>query len=165
MKEEEEKMKEEKKLSIIKNVKGIVKFPNLEDGKFSLKLLFDRKVEKMLNEIQDEIGEDIAISYVTHDGIEYPAFNVKTSYDIPVYDTLGNIINVDKDYPIYDGAKVILKLNFKFYEYKEKGKRFTKTGITAYLMGAVIIEQGTPYQNETKFDDFKEELEDEEPQF
>lgn len=32
-------------------------------------------------------------------------------------------------------------------------------------MGAVIIEQGTPYQAETTFDDFKDLLDDEDLQF
>lgn len=164
-------MKQEvQKLQEIKNMKGVAKFPfyDEDDRKFSMKLLIGKKELDWLNDLMDGMGEEITISEVEHDGETYNAINLKTGFTLPIFDRKGNQINVDtEDYCIYDGAKIIAKINFKKYEYTQKKGRnsFTKTGITGYLMGVVILEQGTPYQAETTFDDFAEELKDEDLQF
>lgn len=163
-------MKQEvQKIQEIKNMKGVAKFPFWDDEteKFSTKLLIGKKEVDFLNDLMDEMGEEIAISEVEHDGETYNAINLKTGYTIPIFDREGNKLNTNEDWCIYDGAKVIAKINFKKYEYTQKKGRnsFTKTGITGYLMGVVILEQGTPYQAETTFNDFADELKDEELQF
>lgn len=163
-------MKQEvQKIQEIKNMKGVAKFPFWDDEaeKFSTKLLIGKKEVDFLNDLMDEMGEEIAISEVEHDGETYNAINLKTGYTIPIFDREGNKLNANEDWCIYDGAKVIAKINFKKYEYTQKKGRnsFTKTGITGYLMGVVILEQGTPYQAETTFDDFKDLLDDEDLQF
>ena len=163
-------MKQElQKLQEIKNMKGIAKFPfwDEETKKFTTKLLIGKKDLDWLNDLMDDMGEDIAISELEHDGKTFNAINLKTGYAIPIFDREGKQINSEtEDYCIYDGAKIIAKINFKKYEYTQKKGRnsFTKTGITGYLLGAVILEQGTPYQAETTFDDFKDLL-DEDIQF
>ena len=149
-------MKKEKEVqSVIANLKGIVKFPNLEEGKFSCKLLLnDEKVDK-LETLIEPLNDEISINELEHDSVEYQAINVKTNYAIPIYDTNGVQINAEsEDYQLYDGAKVILKLVFKPYKYKKK------TGVTAYLMGAVVIEQGVKFESSTTFEDFNEDLDD-----
>ena len=164
-------MKQEvQKVQEIKNMKGIAKFPFWDDEteKFSMKLLIGKKELDYLNDLMEHMEEEIAISELEHDGETYNAINLKTGYTIPIFDREGNQINADtEDYCIYDGAKIIAKINFKKYEYTQKKGRnsFKKTGITGYLMGVVILEQGTPYQAETTFDDFAEELNDEDLQF
>ncbi len=163
-------MKQEvQKVQEIRNMKGIAKFPfyEEEERKFSMKLLIGKKELDWLNDLMDETGEEIAISEVEHDGETFNAINLKTGYSIPIFDREGNKLNTNEDWCIYDGAKVIAKINFKKYEYTQKKGlySFTKTGVTGYLMGAVILEQGTPYQSETTFNDFAEELKDEELQF
>lgn len=149
-------MKKEKEVqSVIANLKGIVKFPNLEEGKFSCKLLLkDEEIDKVETLIEP-LNDEITINELEHDSVEYQAINVKTNYAIPIYDTKGVQINAEsEDYQLYDGAKVILKLVFKPYKFKKK------TGVTAYLMGAVVIEQGVKFESSTTFEDFNEDLDD-----
>lgn len=162
-------MKQEvQKIQEVKKMKGVIKFPfyDPEEGKFSAKLLIGEKDVETLNDLMDEMDEEVSIGEMTHEGVEYSAINVKTGFDIPVFDSEGKRINNENEYPIYDGAQIIAKINFKKYEYTQKKGRtsFTKTGITGYLMGVVILKQGTPFQQETTFDDFKDLL-DEELQF
>lgn len=167
----EKNAQEEKSLeNVIMNVKGIAKFPfyDEEENKFSMKLLINDETLSKIEESIEPIGEELAVGELSHDDKEYSAINVKTGFAIPIYNIKGEVINSDnEDFTIYDGAKVILKVNFKRYEYKErKGKnRFTKTGVTGYLMGCVILEQGTPFQASTTFEDFAENLKDEEIAF
>ena len=161
---------EVQKLQEIKNMRGVAKFPGYDDveRKFSTKLLIGKKELDWLNDLMEEMGEEIAISEVEHDGETFNAINLKTGYAIPIFDREGNQINADtEEYCIYEGAKIIAKINFKKYEYTQKkgNRNIKKTGITGYLMGVVILEQGTPYQAETKFNDFADELKDEDLQF
>lgn len=149
------KVQEKEVENVIINVKGIAKFPQVEDGKFSMKLLLTSeeldKVEKLIEVLDDEL----TINELKHDDTEYDAINVKTSFEIPIFNRKGEQINSEsEDYQIYDGAKGIFKINFKPYKFKKK------TGVTGYLMGAVIIEQGVPYSSSTKFEDFNEDLDE-----
>lgn len=145
--------------NVIMQVKGIAKFPfyDEETAKFSLKLLITDDVLLKIEKEIEPIGEEISVGTLEHNGEEYNSINIKTGYTIPIFDLKGEQLNAeDEDWCIYDGAKIVLKVNFKKYEYKEKRGRstMTKTGVTGYLMGAVIVEQGVPYQQETKFEDF-----------
>lgn len=161
-------MKEETKNieSKIVKLKGIVKFPFVEeiDGnkKFSCKLCLDNVTMDKVEKVCEELGEDIAVSEVKIEGEQYNGINVKTSFPVKVFDKEGTDLTQDSDYPIYDGAKAILKVQLKRYEYKEKrGSRgFTKTGVTGYLLGGVILEQGVPFANETTYDEFKDMLDE-----
>lgn len=160
-----EEKKEEKKIdSKIIKVRGVAKFPMYDDEeqKFTSKLCITDSVLAKIEKVCDEIGDDIAVGEFDIEGTTYNSINVKTSFEIPVYDKEGHALT-DDDYEIYDNAKVIMKLQLKRYEYTEKkrGRGFTKTGVTAYLLGAVVLEQGTKFANDTTFDDFKEELLDE----
>ena len=147
-------------------VRGIAFFPTVEDDKFSTRILLREKAMEKIQNICNEIGEDIATKDIEFDDKSYYSINVKTSYAIPIFDVNGNQINADKeDYQIYHGADALFKIILKRYEYKEKGKRFSKTGVSAYLLGTTIIKQGEPYQSSTTFDEFENLLDDEEIQF
>lgn len=156
----------ELKTNVVMLVKGIAKFPFVEEGKFSAKLcITDDELERIEAEIEC-LGEELSVGYLAHHGEDYSAINVKTGFEIPIFDIEGNPLTED-DYEIYDGAKVIMKVNFKVYVYKEKkGKSyFTKTGVTGYLMGATVIEQGTKFNNQTTFEEFKDVLNVDDLQF
>lgn len=151
---------EEKKESKIINIQGIAKFPMYDDEtkRFTSKLcLFDDEMAK-IDRVCEELGEEIAVNDFQIEGVTYNSINVKTSFEIPIYNRDGTLLS-DKDYEIYDNADVVMRLQLKKYEYTEKksrGRGFTKKGVTAYLLGAVVLKQGVPFSNETSFDDFKD---------
>ena len=156
--------------SKIIKLRGIVKFPFVEKTeqgeKFTCKLCLENNELMRVQEVTEEIGESISISDFTIDNKDYDAINVKTSYQVPIYDINGAEIDEPNNlYPIYDGAKVIFKVQMKRYEYKEKNKRFTKTGVTSYLLGAVVVEQGTPFASETTFKEFEAMLNEDNVEF
>ena len=140
-------------------IKGIVKFPQYDSTTgFSWKLCLDDETMTKLEENIEEIGEEIAVKEMENEKYRN-GINVKSRFEFSVFDKVGNsLIEVDTGEPkIFDGAKVLMRINFKKYEYKEnKGRRsFTKTGVTGYLLGCVVIEQGEKFESSTTFDDFK----------
>lgn len=155
------KVQNEKEVkNLIMNVRGIAKFPIFEDNKFSVKLLLTEKELERVEKALEIFDDELSITDLSHDNVDYQAIGAKTIYEIPIFDPEGVQINAEnEDYQIYDGAECILKINFKPYQYKKK------TGVTGYLMGAVIIKQGIKYNNETTFDDFKDFLNEEELEF
>ena len=61
--------------------------------------------------------------------------NVKSGFEVPVFDKNGKQI---EDNEIYHGAKVRLSLAIKEYTFGRK------KGLTCYVKGAVVFEQGEP---------------------
>lgn len=149
---------------VVTNLKGVVKFPYVdsEDDRksFSCKLALTENEMKKVDVICNKLGEDMTVSSVVVDDDEMEAIRVKTSFEIPVYDRDGGLIEDDENYPIYDGARAILRVQLKKYEYREKKGRgsFTKKGVTAYLLGALIVEQGTPTNNHVTFEDLSKDM-------
>ena len=143
-------------------LKGIVKFPQWElDGGFSCKLcLDDSTIEEVENEIEP-IGEELAVKEMQDEKYRN-GINVKSRFEFPIFDKVGNsLIDSNTEEPkIYDGAKVLMRINFKKYEYEQKqGRRsFKRTGVTGYLLGCVVIEQGVRFESSTTFEDFRQFL-------
>lgn len=147
-------------------IKGIVKFPQWElDGGFSSKLcLDDSTMEEVENEIEP-IGEEIAVKEMQDEKYRN-GINVKSRFNFPVFDKDGKELKGENGEPlIYDGAKVLMKINFKRYEYEQKqGRRsFKRTGVTGYLLGCVVIEQGEKFESSTTFEDFRSFIDEDIP--
>lgn len=144
---------QEKEVNVLtKQLKGIALWPRLEDGTFSFKLLlsdidYGELEKELLNMDGEIITKDIA-----HNNQDYIGINVKTSYECPVFDAKGTLLEDDK-YEIYHGAEIIAKVQFKVQPYKRRNY------IVGYLKGAVVIEQGEN-SNETKFEEFEDMLKD-----
>ena len=151
-----EKKKEVTNVDMV--VKGIALYPKEEDGLFTMKLLVDDEtLEEIENKIVDLDGQ-LTTSDNEYQDKEYVGFNVKTVFDVPIYDKTGKDMREEEDYPIYYGAKVLVRIRFKTGTYKRKSY------VAGYMTGAVVLEQGENQQGCT-FDNFKEALENEDIQF
>lgn len=117
-------------------VMGKVVYPKLEKGKKHYCILLNDKGVAELVQASKEVNPDVEqlkIGEVEVDDKTYKCVNVKTNaeFKVPVFDKDGNAID-----DAYHGAKAIVSITLKEYEYKKK------KGITAYLGGFVVIEQG-----------------------
>lgn len=146
-------MNEEKKQTI-KQLNGILRFPYKDtDGLFTAKLLLRNGDDKLiLNNIMEDYKLEIKSSVVNFNDIEYDAINIKSKFNFPVFEKNG--LKCGSSYIINDGAKVSVMVNFKPYEFKEKKSRFVKKGLSAYIQGIVVIENGAPNDNAVGFSDF-----------
>ena len=123
-----------KDLKVNVTVRGCFKYPKVEDGtkKYAIEINEDTKA-KLLAKIV-EVFPQYEYKTGTDKESGLPLINVKTGYDIPVYDTDKKPLDV----PIYHGAVGWATVVIKEYNYK--GKR----GLTAYLAAAVIASNGEP---------------------
>ena len=123
---------------------GIALFPKTECNKdtktnqFKFCLAIDEEVgiiiDKLCKEANPELGF-INLSEVTYNDKTYLGLNVKSGFDVPVFDKNGKQL---EDNEIYHGAKVRLSLVIKEYTFGRK------KGLTCYVKGAVVFEQGEP---------------------
>lgn len=146
----------EKKENAVKFLKGIAKFPSYdsESDKFTMRLCVTRGTLDIIEDIESELGYDISIGTLTHNDTQYSTINIKSGFDFPVFNTQGEMIsNTYDEALVYDGAKVKVKINFKPYQYKER--RMTKKGLTGYILGIVVLEQGVKYDSQTTFEEFE----------
>lgn len=131
-------MKETKK-QVLK-VKGIAVYPKMESGKFKVCIGIDSKAkEKVLKacDLANDTLEPIFMETLEDEPVKgLYALNVKTGFEIPIYNSKGENMVGDEEYPIYHGAKGIFSINIVEYQYKKQ------IGLTAYLNGAIVIEQG-----------------------
>lgn len=114
------------------NVKGIALYPKKEDGVKSYAIQLDLETIKALNsEVSKKFGA-MGLSYGSNKDTGDLYLNVKSQYDIPVYDKEGNVIET----PVYHGAEVIVSVSIKPYTYKGK------SGLTTYLKCMIVINNG-----------------------
>lgn len=123
----------------IVNIRCTAKYPKVEDGKKSWCFIITPEDGSrintacgMVNPNYDSIVNDIEI-----DGKSYLCVNAHTSeeFDIPIFD--GNGLKSEET-DIYHDAKVVASITIKEYQFKKK------RGLTAYVRGFVLFEQGIP---------------------
>lgn len=123
---------------------GIALFPKTEYNKdtktnqFKFCLAIDEPqgvaIDNLCKQANPEL-DIINLSEVTYNDKTYLGLNVKSGFDVPVFDKNGVQLN---DNEIYHGAKVRLSLVIKEYTFGRK------KGLTCYVKGAVVFEQGEP---------------------
>ena len=123
---------------------GIALFPKTEYNKdtqkkqFKFCLAIDEKecftVDILCEQANPEL-DNINLSELTYNDKTYLGLNVKSGFKIPVFDKNGKQL---EDNEIYHGAKVRLSLVIKEYTFGRK------KGLTCYVKGAVVFEQGEP---------------------
>lgn len=123
---------------------GIALFPKVEynqdtkTNQFKFCLGVDEKAGTVINELCEKANADLDIinlSEVEYNDKTYIGLNVKSGFNVPVFDKNG--VQLD-DNEIYHGAKVRLSLVIKEYTFGRK------KGLTCYVKGAVVFEQGEP---------------------
>ena len=123
---------------------GIALFPKVEynqdtkTNQFKFCLAIDDKAGSVIDELCEKANADLDIinlSEVEYNDKTYLGLNVKSGFNVPVFDKNG--IQLD-DNEIYHGAKVRLSLVIKEYTFGRK------KGLTCYVKGAVVFEQGEP---------------------
>ena len=125
-------------------VKGIVMFPKYEYGvqKYAIKIndetaaALDRLVSKQFGAMSLTYGED--------EETGEKLLNVKSQFDVPVYDSTGKPFTEK----INHGAEVVASVVVKEYEFKKRH------GVTAYLKAFVVYKNG-----ESSGTDFKSIME------
>lgn len=148
-------MNEKKEKNAVKILKGIAKFPSYDSkvDKFTMRLCVDRETLDIIEDIESELGYSISVGTLKHNDTIYSTINIKSGFDFLVFNTQGETIsNTYDDVMVYDGAKVKVKINFKPYQYKERN--FIKKGLTGYILGIVVLEQGVKYEPQTTFEEF-----------
>ena len=123
---------------------GIALFPKTEYNKdtktnqFKFCLAIDEKegftIDTLCKQANPEL-DIINLSEVIYGDKTYLGLNVKSGFDVPVFDKNGKQL---EDNEIYHGAKVRLSLVIKEYTFGRK------KGLTCYVKGAVVFEQGEP---------------------
>lgn len=123
---------------------GIALFPKTEFNKdtktnqFKFCLAIDEEsgitIDKLCEQANAEL-DIINLSEVIYGDKTYLGLNVKSGFDVPVFDKNGKQL---EDNEIYHGAKVRLSLAIKEYTFGRK------KGLTCYVKGAVVFEQGEP---------------------
>lgn len=129
--------KQEKKV-LNCTVGGILKYPKKEGGtvKYALNITEDTKL-KLEARIKELFGDKkLTIKAEEHD--DGYLLNVKSNYDVPVYDKDKNLL---EDIRLYHGAEVYANVSIKEYTY------MGKSGITTYLSGIVLVKNGEPTGN------------------
>lgn len=123
---------------------GIALFPKTEYNKdtktnqFKFCLAIDETQGVVIDNLCEKANADLDIinlSEVTYNDKTYLGLNVKSGFDVPVFDKDGVQLN---DNEIYHGAKVRLSLVIKEYTFGRK------KGLTCYVKGAVVFKQGEP---------------------
>ena len=126
--------KQEKKLVV--TVGGRLLYPIKEDDtlRFALEMskITEANLKQKVSEVfdEDDFDNPLVINEDDHSGL--PLLNVKSKYDIVVFDKDKNKIDVE----LYHGAEVYANITIKPYTYKKK------TGLTAYISGVVLLENG-----------------------
>ena len=122
--------KQEKKLVV--TVGGRLLYPKKEDKTVKYALEMSKLTEaKLLEMVKAEFpNETLTIKPDKESGL--PLLNVKSNYDIKVFDKDKNEINEHLNH----GAEVYANVTIKPYKY------MGKTGITAYISGVVLLQNG-----------------------
>lgn len=125
-------MSKQEKNVINVTVEGLLKFPKKEGSttKYAL-AMNDLTVEKLEAKVRSVFG-DLLLNIKPEEDTEYSLLNLKSNYDVKVLDIDGNKLDVE----LYHGAKVYANITVKEYTY------MGKTGITAYLSGIILLENG-----------------------
>lgn len=130
------------------NIKGYALFPECdEDGvKFCLAIPNEsaEKVIAMCKEINPDL--DIVLAEIEHNENEYLGLHCKSRFTVPVFGGEGVELDPNSQFPVFWGAEVVANITLKEYEYKRK------SGITAYLGGVTVLEQGLSRQTITAED-------------
>ena len=121
---------EEKKLCV--TVGARLLYPKKKDGTFKCALELSKVTEsKLMDMVKSEFpGEALKIKPAEDTGLGL--LNVKSNYDIKVFDKEEN----EYDGPVYHGAQVYANILIKPYKY------MGQKGITAYLGSMVLVENG-----------------------
>lgn len=122
--------KQEKKLVV--TVGGRLLYPKKKGETLKYAVEMSKLTEaKLLEMVKTEFPNDtLTIKPDKESGL--PLLNVKSNYDIKVFDKDKNEINEHLNH----GAEVYANITIKPYKY------MGKTGITAYISGVVLLENG-----------------------
>lgn len=130
---------QEKKSVDIKMV-GKVLFPKEENEKFSFCLgtnpdtNYQSLLDNKCNELDSALGK-VKASYITFDNVDYDGFNMKSSYDFPVYNEKGIPIDIED---VGLGSEVIVRASLSEYTYRNK------KGFTLYIRGMIVTKLMKP---------------------
>lgn len=128
--------KQENKTVLNCTVGGTLMYPKKEGDTIRYAIAIDELTKSKLElAIKEKFGdESLTIKEDEHNKGKY-LLNVKTSFEIPVYDKDKNEL---EDVKLYHGAEVYASVSVKEYQYK------SKHGITTYLTGIVLLQNGEP---------------------
>lgn len=128
--------KQENKTVLNCTVGGTLMYPKKEVDTIRYAIAIDELTKSKLElAIKEKFGdESLTIKEDEHNKGKY-LLNVKTSFEIPVYDKDKNEL---EDVKLYHGAEVYASVSVKEYQYK------SKHGITTYLTGIVLLQNGEP---------------------
>lgn len=125
--------KQEQKVVLNCTVGGIVKYPKKEGDTVKYAIEVEELTKAKLEEqIKAKFGSKVLTMKADKESVK-PLINVKSNFDVPVYDKDKNLL---EDVRIYHGASVYANISIKEYTY------MGKSGITAYLTAFVLLENG-----------------------
>lgn len=122
---------------------GYVLFPKKENERFSMCLAtrtaddYQTKIDDICDKVNDMLSY-IESKNVKFNDKDYKGFNMKTSYDIPVFDYYTKE-KLTLDDVLY-GCKCLVECVVKEYEFKRR------KGLTLYISGIVRLEQSEQQQ-------------------
>lgn len=126
-------------------VKGTIMYPKFENGVHSYAIVIDAKTAGAVHkEVKKETGLDCKFSEINGEYV----INVKSKYSVPVYDfATKERLEDDNGNPIRvnHGARGYVAISYKEYTYMKK------SGVTAYVTGFILEENGEPAKRSTDF--------------
>lgn len=123
--------KQERRLVL--TIGGTLLYPKKEQDKVKYALEITKLTEQNLEAKIKEMFPEYSLTIKENENNPgMYLLNIKTAYDVPVFDKDKNRIET----PIYHGASVYANVCIKEYKY------MNKKGITAYLSGIVLLENG-----------------------
>ena len=125
--------RQENEKKLVLTVGGRMLYPKKEEGKTKYALQISTLAKQNLDAKVKEMYPQYTLS-IKEDENESGMYllNVKTCYDVPIFDKDKNKIETS----IYHGAEVYASIVIKEYHF------MGKTGITTYLSGIVLLENG-----------------------
>lgn len=128
--------KQENKTVLNCTIGGTLMYPKKEGNTVKYAIAIDELTKGKLEQaVRGKFGaRTLTIKEDEHNKGKY-LLNVKTSFELPVYDKEKNLL---EDVKLYHGAEVYASVSVKEYQY------MGKTGITTYLTGIVLLQNGEP---------------------
>lgn len=116
-------------------VDGTLLYPKKENGVIKYALAMSEEDCEKIQKKVAKVFPGYKLTFSKSDDYDEPLLNIKTRFDVPVFDKNENLIDNPR---IYHGAKGFISINIKEYTY------MGKKGISAYLSAIVLIENGEP---------------------
>ena len=123
-------------------IKGVALYPTKKDGVLTYAIRISKEDSEKLNKVSmTKVGH--LLSYGTDEETGEPLLNVKTKYDVVVYD--GQTGEKLENVRINHGAEVLAAITVKEWSY------MNKTGAHAFLSGVILLKNGPEVEPETNY--------------